>query len=190
MSPAPNRSRRHGGCESTWHGTAVVSSGEVCGECGHSVLESIAHAKWHGDIMARNIRMGCSLRGHPGSSPPLTVAQVCTLGRSKTSVASCMSARSTTSTKKWRTISTKLYTKDEGVLWTVIHSSYLDPKNSSIKRCSRKTNTKSVNIESGNFRGPNHLNSQVISRSQFLIAKTSTKWMKEVHRLRLTALPA
>ena len=68
MSPAPNRSRRHGGCESTWHGTAVVSSGEVCGECGHSVLESIAHAKWYGDMKDQNIRMGCSLRGHPGSS--------------------------------------------------------------------------------------------------------------------------
>jgi nucleotidyltransferase/DNA polymerase involved in DNA repair len=135
------------------------------------------------------------------------LAQVCTVGRSKTSVASCMFeiAWSTISTKKCRSAVHTVdkifsnttesahpketrYIKGEGVLWTVIHSSYLDPKPSSTQRCSRKT-SKSVNIESRNFRRPNHLNSQVISRSQFLIAKTSPRWMKEVHRLRSAALP-
>ena len=38
MSPAPNGSRRHGGRESTWHNTAVVSSDGVCGKCEHFVF--------------------------------------------------------------------------------------------------------------------------------------------------------
>ncbi len=135
------------------------------------------------------------------------LAQVCTVGRSKTSVASCMSSLPTTSTKIYSAdppvyAVDKIFSnttesahpketrelQDEGVLWTKIHSSYLDPKLPSTQWCSRKA-SKSLNIECGNFRRPNHLNSQVISRSQFLIAKTSPRWMKEVHRLRLAALP-